>query len=243
MRKNPFSSLVPYHVITRAIDGRKIFARKAEVLRFIFQSYVANIGSPAPNFYRQKIESAAQAILNGEEVPKRLIITPHPPLVYCLSFVLVVNHIHEILVSNTEDGISRYLQCRHNGFAKYYNLKHNRKGNLFERPTKIIPIKKESQFEAVFKYINIINVLDVYQPDWREKGLYNEKEALKFLEKYPFSSFPDFFGERNCKLLAPKEILGQFFGEGLFQHKEEYLKSYKTFLSEHNKLLKGICIE
>ena len=166
-----------------------------------------------------------------------------PPLVNFFSFVLVLTHIHFILVPNTPEGISKYTQKLKTGFAMYYNLKHNRHGNLFEKPYKIIPIQTNFQMDAVLRYVNVKNVLDVYQPGWQEKGLKNKKEALEFLNKYQFSSFPDLFGKRNSKILASRSILEKHLGKEITESKEEYLNFIKDYLQKNIKSFYPLFLE
>ena len=105
-----FEKSIPYHVLTRAIDGRKIFAEEDNCYRCIFRMYAANIGKPAPHLYRQDVIKAAKALLNGEAAPEKFIIIEHSPLVYFLSFVVVPDHFHFELVSDVENGISKLMQ-------------------------------------------------------------------------------------------------------------------------------------
>ena len=205
-----FEKGVPYHIINRSIEGKEIFKDEDDFLRGIFYSYAANIGRPAFNLYRRDIRKAAYAILNGKEVPQDFIIVEHPPLVYSLSFAFVVNHRHDVLISNTGDGISKYFQNLNTATAKYLNLKYGHRDNVFPKRRKVIPIRTESQLYAVIRYVNIKNPLDVYQPNWIHQGLKNRQEALNFLHNFQFSSFPDLTGKRNSKLLAPKSILEQY---------------------------------
>lgn len=236
-----FEKTVPYHIISRAVEGKKISGNKEDSLRFVFQSYAANIGRPAFNLRRRDINKAAYAILNGEEITKDFIVVEHPPLVSPLSFSYVVNHHHDVLISNTEDGISKYLQKLHTGFAKYLNLKYERQTALFARRYKIIPVRTEAQLYAVIKYVNIKNPLDIYQPDWVNKGLRNRREALNFLNNYQFSSLLDLTGKRNSKLLAAKvileqylvkEIIGEDYDKFINDYLEEKLAPFKPFFLE-----------
>ncbi len=232
-----------YHVVSRAIEERKIFAKQKDIFRFVFQAYAANIGSPIKNVYRKGFTKAGRDILQGREFQKNLIIVEHPPLVWHLSFVFVVTHFHEIIMAQNLENVSKYLQKRHTGFAKYFNLRYGRRNNLFERPVKIVPIQDETQLEAVLRYVNIINVLDVYDPKWRKKGLRDPEEAFKFIENYPFSSFPDLFGQRNSKLIAPSEIIKKFLGDNIREKKIDYIKGYQEFLEEQVKKFQDVCIE
>ena len=227
-----FEKSIPYHVIIRALEKIKVFLKEEDRFRFIFQMFAANIGSPSFNLHRKDIVKAGKDLLDGKEIQKNLIIIKHPPLISFLSFSFVINHSHFALVSNSEDGIPKYMQKLKGGFAKYFNLKYARDSNLFERPYKIIPIQTNFQLDAVLRYINIINPLDVYQPGWREKGLRNKKEAFKFLNKYQFSSFPDLFGKRNSKILAPKSVLERYLGEHVAESKTEFINFTEDYLQE-----------
>lgn len=228
-----FEKSIPYHVLSRTVEKKKIFVTEEDCFRFAFQMYAANIGKPAFNLHRRDMIKAGHDLLNGERIPEKLLIIEHPPLVNFLSFVLVVNHHHFILVPNIEYGIPKYMQKLNTGFAMYFNLKHNRNGNLFEKPYKIIPIQTNFQLDAVLRYVNVKNVLDVYQPGWREKGLKDEKLAFKFLENYQLSSFPDLFGKRNSKILALREIIEKYLGKEITINNEDFVNFIKDYLHKN----------
>ena len=120
------------------------------------------------------------------------------------------------------------MQKLNTSFAKYFNLKYERQGNLFSRPFKIIPIQANPQLDAVVRYINIKNPLDVYQPGWKQEGLKNKQEVLWFLNNYQFSSFPDLFGQRKSKILAPESVLESL---GIKQNKGEYINFIDDYLN------------
>ena len=231
-----FEKSVPYHVLSKTVEGRGVFVREEDCLRFIFQMHAANVGKPAFNLRKQDVIETARALLNNKEVRRQSIIIEHSPLVNFLSFVLVGNHYHFLLAPNQETGIAKFMQKLNGGYAKHFNLKYNRTGNLFEKPYKIIPIKTIFQLDAVICYINLINPLDVYQPGWRKNGLDNRENAFKFLKKYQFSSLLDLFEERNSKILAPHQVLEQFLPGGIAQNQEEYSNFIKDFLEKKDKV-------
>jgi len=190
--------------------------------------YTTNYGSPALNLHRRDIQKAGEKLLGGEEIPETFYVKKHEPLVHFLSFAEVVNHYHFLLLPNIENGISLYMQKLNTAFAKYFNLKYARKGILFESRYKMICIETEPQLDAIIRYINVKNPLDVYQPGWREAGLKDEEKGWDFLFEYAFSSFPDIFGERKSKLLAPDSIKNQFVDRESIYGK----KSYEEFLRQ-----------
>jgi len=227
-----FEKYQPVHIVSRAVEEREIFKVIEDCYRFIFQIYAANVGKPARNLRVEDVIKTAKAILEGEKISPRFITTEHPPFVSILDFSLVINHYHFYFFPNAENIIPLFMKKLNGGFAKYLNLKYSRKGALIGGRYKSILIKSQFQGDAVSRYVSIINPLDVYQPNWRKDGLKNEKEALRFLEEYPFSSFPDKIGKRKSKILAPKEILKRYSFISSSQNKEVYLNFIKEFLKQ-----------
>ena len=225
-----------YHILTRAVEKRKIFFDKADALRFIFQMCAANIGRPALNLRRRDVVENAESLLRGKEISSKLIIKEYTFLVHILSFSLVVDHYHFLLVQNINGGIPKFMQKLNTGFVKYFNLKNERKGALFESRYKAVPIKDEFQLDAVVRYINITNPLDVFQPGWRERGLKDPKAAFEFLNHYQFSSFPDLFGKRHSRILASKDVLEEFLGKDIIRDREGGFEFVKDYLSQ-NKIV------
>jgi len=229
-RKTFFEKNQPAHIVSRALID--VFRNKEECYRFIFQFYVANLGKRGFNVWVKDAIKAGQALLQGEKIPSKFVIKEHDPLVDLLDFSLVINHYHFYLVPNIDNAIPVLIQKLNTGFAKSFNLTHNRKDALFGSRYRGILVKTEFQADAVNRYVSIINPLDVFQPGWREKGLEDWEKAFEFLENYQFSSFPDKIGKRNAKILATKEILERHSFEGSFKNIEEYKKFVKEFLKE-----------
>lgn len=233
-RKIFFEKDQPFHILSRAVEGREIFKEEADCYRFIFQIYAFNIGKPARNLSRLDVTKSAQALLEGEEVSSKFIIKEHLPFVYFLDFSLVINHHHLYLVANIENSIPFYMQKLNGGFARYFNLKYDRQNSLFGNRYKSIAVTSQFQSDAVSRYISVINPLDVFQPGWRKEGLKNFGEAFKFLENFQFSSFPDKIGKRSSKILAPQSILEKYLA-GL-EEKKGYENFVKDFLKQKLKI-------
>lgn len=219
----------PFHIISRAVDDRKIFYENDDCYRFILQIHAANIGKPSFNLHRMDVIRAAQGLLDGKDLPSNLIIEEHPPLVYILDFALNITHYHFYLLPTSQNSIPLFIKKLNGGFAMYYNLKHNRKGPLFISRYKSVSIETDFQSDAVSRYVSITNPLDIYQPGWREDGLIDKQKALNFLESYQFSSFPDKIGKRQSNILASQETLQKY---GIHNYKD----FAKNFLEEKLRL-------
>ncbi len=235
-RKVFFEKNQPVHIVSRAVEGLKIYNTKTDCFRFIFQFYAANIGRRNSNINAKDAIKAGQALLRGEKVSSRFIIKEHPPLVDLLDFSLVINHYHLYLLPNVENIIPTLVKKLNQGFALSFNLIHNRKDAVFGSRYRGIVVKTDFQSAAVSRYVSVINPLDVFQPGWRENGLKNWKEAFEFLGNYLFSSFPDRIGKRKSTILASGEILERFPFGGDHRSKKEFRKFTEEFLKERSNL-------
>ena len=56
------------------------------------------------------------------------------------------NHYHLLLSPRIEKGIAKFIHKLDMGYSKYFNIKHGRKGTLFEGRYKSILIEKEPHF-------------------------------------------------------------------------------------------------
>jgi len=228
-----FEKNQPVHITSRALMD--IFRKKEDCCRFIFQFFVANLGRRGTNVYAKDAVKAGEALLRGENIPSKFVIKEHPPLVDLIDFSLVVNHYHFYLLPKTEDAIPILMKRLNDGFAKFFNITHNRKDAVFGSRYKGVVISSDYQSYAVSRYISVINPLDVFQPGWREQGLKNWERAREFLEDYEFSSFLDRIGKRNTKILAPAEILEQYSFGISPKGREEYGEFVEEFLKERQR--------
>lgn len=210
--------------------------------RFIFQMYAANIGKPVINLYRKDIIKAAQALLAGEQLPKGFVVKEHDPLVDIFSFALAKDHYHFGLVPAQKEGIPKFMQKLNLAYAKYFNMKYKRQGPLFEGRFAGAPIVSPAQLNVMLRYINIKKVLDVYESGW---SFDSAKTPLDFLALYPYSSFPDLFGNRSSQLVSQevRSTLRKMFGEDFFTKIEDHIDSSKNFVKEQAKLYKDLFLE
>lgn len=223
--KRIFENHQLYHIISRGTEGRKIFLEEVDYYRFIYLFYVCNFGSPALNLWKKDIIKVGEAILRGEKIPPKFIQKEHPQLVDSPSLTLIPNHYHAILKQLREKGISLFAQKVNGAYGKYFNLKNQRDGRLFQGAFKAILIDNENYLLRVSRYVHL-NVLDLIQPDWREKGVKNHQRAIKFLSTYPWSTTPDYLGVRNSNIVTTKGLYNIFF-----EHfGKKGIESYKRFL-------------
>jgi len=131
------------------------------------------------------------------------------PLVKILCYCLVPNHFHLLLKEIREGGITKFMQKLGVGYTNYFNIKYQEVGRIFQGAYKGRTITEDVYLEYLSVYIQVVNVLELF-PGGLQKALNNIDEALKFVGKYPFSSYQDFIGFRKS-LIIDKDILGRIF--------------------------------
>jgi len=226
-----------YHIYNRGTEKRNIFLDDADYLRFIHDLFEFNDENPAFNigylFNKGYIDVRRRYIENRE---KRKL------LVEILAFCLMPNHYHLLLKPKKDAGVAEFIKKINGGYAKYFNNKYKRGGALFQGKYKSILIKNESHFIHLPYYIHL-NPLDLKFPEWRSNEIKNYEEAMKFLESYRWSSFPDYINKKNFPSVTQREFLLEFF-EGPEQYKKDTLKWLKEMdLEETREEIKEIMLE
>lgn len=178
-----------YHIYNRGNGKNKIFNSIEDYDRFCKLLFICN--SERSFTFRdsvvdQKID--AWDFERGE------------PLVEICAWVLMPNHFHIILISHRSDlwdekynPITEFMRKLSTAYAMYFNKKYNRTGSLFEGKFKSKHISKDNYFHYLFSYIHL-NPIKLIQPDWKENGIKNKKEAIAYLMNFKYSSFQDFYG-------------------------------------------------
>lgn len=169
-----------YHLINRGVEKRDVFKEDGDYLRFVHDMYVFNDAQSAPNYITK--ERAAGRI-------RKLLVRIH-------AFALMPNHYHILASPLHEDALSLFMRKLNMGYAKYFNEKYERSGVLWQGTFRKISVKRNAHFMHIPYYIHL-NPLDLTHPNWRRGAVRDWKAALASLERYRWSSFPDYAGVRN----------------------------------------------
>ncbi len=195
-----------YHIVLRAIESLKLFRDEKDYFRMIHDLFEFNDDDPVLSSFRNKIIKARNVLATVTERKKRKM------LVEILAFCLMPNHIHLLVRQLREGGISKFMRKIGAGYGLYYNQKYERKGHLFDGRYRIVHIENQEQLKTVFVYIHT-NPVAIIFPNWKEKGINNLKNAIKFLEeKYRWSSYPDYLEKKNFPSLTSREFLIKVMG-------------------------------
>lgn len=209
-----------YHVLSRGVDGRKIFLETQDYFRFIHDLFEFND--------QDRVNTTFRLFRNKNDIGCRTVQQKRKPrkmLVDILAFSLMPNHYHLMLIPRTENGVPKFMKKLNMGFVKYFNHKYKRRGTLFEGRYKSVLVKEHAHFVHLPYYIHL-NPLDLMAPEWRERKLNNYKKAIEFLNSYRWSSHLDYLGKKNFPSVTRRELLLKFFDgkKGYERSIEEWLK-------------------
>lgn len=191
-RRAPLVAEEIYHVFNRSIGRYPIFGQNRHYQRGLDLVNFYRFDKPALRFshYNRLPESQKNDFMeNLRKTPKRIKI-----LAYCL----MPNHVHFLLKQLTKKGIADFMSNFQEGYAKYFNIKEERTGSLFQSMFKAIRIETEEQLIHVSRYVHLNPLTSYVIKDMEE------------LETYPWCSFAEYMGKTNYGILDKEEILGYF---------------------------------
>lgn len=215
-----------YHILNRGVDKRRIFLHQLDYLRFVHDLFEFNDAAPLTHTaysFSKSSETRKPIYTHKEKKPRKF-------LVEILSFCLMPNHYHLLLLQKTEGGVVKFIKRLNMGYAKYFNEKYKRAGTLFQGRYKAVPVTTEAHFIHLPYYIHA-NPLDLVMPEWREANLANVNQAWEYLENYRWSSHRDYLGIKNFPSVTQREFLREILGDS---------KRYET---EFKKWLRDISLE
>lgn len=198
----PFVSDNFYHLFDRGVEKRIIFSDDRDYQRFLQTLYYYQFNGPKPQF-------STQQRFRDHSFNK------NPKIIEIICYCLMPNHLHLLIKQLRDGGIKEFMQKVINSYTKYYNIKHNRVGHLFQGTFKAVPIEDDEQLLHVSRYIH----LNPYVSN-----------LTKDLKTYPHSSYPAFIDLSNDILLTKEPVL-DFFKDA---------SKYKEFVSGHQDYAKEL---
>lgn len=190
-RKIPIVAGEIYHVFNRSIAKQPIFISYKDYHRAM----------EVIDFYRHKDLPMRFSYYNRLPIYQKQklvkIIAESSLIVEILAFCLMPNHVHFLMKSLTDNGIIQFMSNFQNSYAKYFNIRHERTGTLFQPMFKAVRIESEEQLIHVSRYIHLNPVTSYIL------------KTIKELETYPWSSYPEYLN-KNTGFTNKDLVLGFF---------------------------------
>lgn len=214
-----------YHILNRGVEKRKIFLNEKNYLRFLHNMEDLNDENviTQPYFKRRN---------NLNCTPSTVKIKN--PLIKLICWCLMPNHFHILLKEVIENGAGLFSMKNTAGYTRHFNETNNRSGVLFQGKSKIIPIKDNNHFSWLPFYI-LANPLDLFQPDWREKGVKNPKKSFDFLLNYKWSNFSELLNNITDRTPSTVSNGNDIFYDTFNTNRENFRKDFEEWLINYRK--------
>lgn len=139
-----------YHVFNRGVASFPIYLNTREYMRFL----------DLINYYRFSNTpfSFSQLMSLPKEEREKILLglrKENSIHVEILTYCLMPNHFHLLLKQKTDKGISVFMKNLQNGYVKYFNIKNERAGPLFQSMFKAVRIETDEQLVHVSRYIHL----------------------------------------------------------------------------------------
>ena len=216
MRKEVFEEGYYYHLYNRGVDHRTIFLDDRDRTRFINVLYVLNNYSDIP--LRFDILSLK---------PREHLIRI-PPYVEIVAGCLMPNHYHLMLTPKRKNGVSDFMHKIGTSYVKYFNIKYERTGRLFENSFRAKPVDRQEYAAYLTQYIHL-NPVGLIQA---KLGSERHEDVLREVENYPWSTAPDYLGKKSNFSIA---ISDNFRKEVLDMDAKEYRAILRSLYDDAEK--------
>lgn len=223
-RKQEFSTGEFYHIYNRGNSKQEIFLDEQDHSRFTKLLYLCN-SSKRIDFREDVVRMKIDAFDfdTGE------------PLISIGSWVLMPNHFHILIYIHRDSGnsLSDFMNKLGTAYTMYFNKKYGRTGSLFEGVFKATHLSEDTQLKYNFSYQHL-NPVKLIDSKWKEYGIRDRKNALKFLDQYQWSSYHEYrnITRSENKILTPQYFPNYFSTKNLFDEEIFDWLSYRDPLSE-----------
>ena len=158
-----------YHIFSRSIAEFRIFNNDNDFQRMkgIFKYYQVAKRRVCFSHYNNAAVDGPNNIC-GEK------------LVNIIAYCIMPTHFHLILKQRRENGISIYMNKLLNSYTRYFNIKYDRKGPLWEARFQRVFVETDEQLLHLTRYIHLnpVTAYIVDSPDeWRFSS-YHEYQLL-----------------------------------------------------------------
>jgi len=211
-RRTPLVIGEYYHVFNRGVARQPTFLSRFDykyALESLAYYQVVNPVIPLSRFRETSEEDRGNYLDTILNMPRYVDI---------VAFVFMPNHFHMLLKQNEESGVSTFLSKFTNSYTRYFNVKHQRVGPLFQGRFKSVHIETTEQLLHVSRYIHLNPLVS---------GVVREEEV----KRYEWSSLSDYLqaSSKKCVLLPVLET----FPKGDY---EKFVMDHASYAQELEKI-------
>lgn len=147
-RKDPLINGEVYHIFIRSIAKFVVFNDMEDYIRLIELITLYS----RKDFCHKYSNFKKLQLVNQKEVIDSM---GEDRLAEIITFCLMPTHVHLLLKQVDRGGITKFMSKVFNSYSRYFNLRHRRKGPLWEGHFKNVLVKNDEQLLHLTRYIHI----------------------------------------------------------------------------------------
>jgi putative transposase len=121
------------------------------------------------------------------------------------AYVLMTNHFH-LIVETPKANLSEFMRQFNISYPGYYNRRHRRIGHLYQGRFKAIVVDQDSYLLELSRYVHL-NPIRI-----KPKNQWPEKERIRELRQYRWSSLPGYLDRKRRELWITYEAVLDYVG-------------------------------
>lgn len=210
--KNQIKEGLIFHVFNKSISNYRIFKNDINAERFIkLLDYYNNL---------EKKLSYSVYIRKVNDCFPTLLIPKNNSLLKFIAYCIMPDHYHLLIKALVDNKISKYISDVENSYTRYFNIKFNRKGPLWQSRFKSVKIRNNEQLIHVSRYIHLNPTTSnfVLNP-----------------EDWPYSSYKEYVCNKEVLRKIVKEI--SISDPKIYKKFVDDQKDYQRKLKEIKKLI------
>lgn len=177
-----------YHVFNRSIANFKIFNNESEFFRIQETIRYYQLEKPEiklSRFFKQSKN-------DGYRIKSDFCPPNKAKIVEIIAYCFMPTHLHIVIKQTKENGMSIFMSNALNSYSRYFNIKHNRKGPLWEGRFKKVLVEDDEQLLHLTRYIHLnpVTAYLVENPRNWSASSYNEYIS-EMPEKDRFCQYSD----------------------------------------------------
>lgn len=145
VRKEMLATGEVYHIFNKSIAGFKIFNNRTDFSRIV----------DVISYYQKEKQSVSFSnfIKIKQDFSKKN--PTKETVVEIIAYCIMPTHIHLILKQLKDNGITVFVGNILNSYTRYFNIKYNRKGPLWQGRFKNVLVENEEQLLHLTRYIHL----------------------------------------------------------------------------------------
>ena len=167
-----------FHVFNKSIAGFQIFKDAFNIKRFIntLEYYNQN---PSPKLNLSRFMRA-----NKDHTFSGILHNQNTIYIKILAYCIMPDHYHLLVKIKKERYFSHFMSVIENSFSRYFNVKFNRKGPLWQSRFKAVLIESNEELLHVSRYIHLNPVTSYYVDKPEEWEWSSYRTYLKNMEQF-----------------------------------------------------------